>query len=157
MLQFHLVFPGKTQFPDLDAAIKRYLDRLAHYTSIQVHVIKAEKISHKTPDEEIRRREAERVLKLIDRQPYVVIWDERGRQMNSLEMAAFLDSLMKGGHSDIWMVFGGPVGVSSHLRAQANTVLSLSKMTFPHDMARLLVVEQLYRAFTILRGEPYHK
>jgi len=157
MTRFHCVFVGKTQFSDIESAIQRYMDRLVHYVPIQVHTVKAEKVTPKVPEDEIRTRETQRVLKLAGKGSCLVVWDEKGRLFSSVELAQFLDRLMEQATSDVWMITGGPLGVSPRLREEAHAVLSLSRMTFPHDMARLLVVEQLYRAFSILRGEPYHK
>lgn len=157
MTRFHCVFVGKTQFPDIESAIQRYMDRLAHYVPIRVHTVKAEKVTPKVPEDEIRARETQRVLKLAGKGSCLVVWDEKGRQFSSVELAHFLDRLMEQATPDVWMITGGPLGVSPELREEAHAVLSLSRMTFPHDLARLLVAEQLYRAFSILRGEPYHK
>lgn len=156
MARLHCVFVGKTQFPDLDVAIQRYLDRIAHYAPMEVHTVKSEKITPKVREDEVRSREAQRILKLAGKGACLVVWDERGRRLGSVEFARFLDRLMQTG-TDIWMVTGGPLGVAPLLREAAHSVLSLSRMTFPHDLARLLVAEQLYRALSILRGEPYHK
>lgn len=157
MLHVHLVFVGKTGFPELDIGIQRYLERLRHYVLADVHVTRAEKLTPKIQEEQVREREADRVLRLLGKQSYVVIWDSRGRQMTSPEFALFLKKLIEGGISEVWMIIGGPLGLSEKLRQQANAILSFSQMTFPHDLSRLIVLEQLYRAFTILRGEPYHK
>jgi 23S rRNA (pseudouridine1915-N3)-methyltransferase len=156
-MRLHLVFIGKTQFSEMDAGIRRYLDRLQHYVSVDVHIIKAEKISVKGLEDAVRERESERVLKLVGGRGHLVLWDQNGRELESLQLANFLKELLQNSLSDVWMVVGGPIGVSRELREGANTVLSLSRMTFPHDLARLVLVEQLYRAFTILKGEPYHK
>jgi 23S rRNA (pseudouridine1915-N3)-methyltransferase len=87
----------------------------------------------------------------------LVIWDQRGKEVDSVTFAKFLDDLRTNGVSEMWMVVGGPLGVSQTLLARADFVFSLSRMTLPHDLARLMVMEQLYRAFTILKGDPYHK
>lgn len=156
MPRLHCVFVGKTQVPDFDVAIERYLDRIGHYVPMEVHTVKAEKITPKVREDEVRSREAQRILKLTGKGACLVVWDERGRQLSSVEFAHFLDRLLLTS-MDIWMVTGGPLGVAPLLRETAHGVLSLSRMTFPHDLARLLIAEQLYRAFSILRGEPYHK
>lgn len=153
----HFVFVGKTQFPDLDSAIRRYLDRLSHYVPVAVHRVKPERIVPGMPEDMLRNREGERILKLVPKPSHLLVWDENGTQLDSRQMSAFLDRLRREGQPEMWMVLGGPLGVSPRLRAEASSVFSLSRMTFPHDIARLLVVEQVYRAFTILRGEPYHK
>jgi len=156
-MRIHLAFTGKTAFPEIHEGIHRYVDRLRHYLPTDVHVIQAERLTSKTPEEQAKQREAERVFKLLGKQDYLIAWDQRGRQMSSEELAQFLNNLRDRGATDIWMVIGGPLGMAQSLLERANAVLSLSKMTLPHDLARLVVVEQLYRAFTILKGEPYHK
>lgn len=156
-MQLHLVFVGKTSFQEMDAGIRKYLDRLRHYIRMEIHLVKAEKISSKISEGMVCEREGERVLKLLNAQDYLIVWDPEGRQMDSQRFAVFLDHLQNTGTPAVWMVIGGPLGVSPGLLERANSVLSLSRMTFPHDMARLMVAEQLYRAFTILKGEPYHK
>lgn len=157
-MRLHLVFVGKTSFPDLDTAIQRYLDRLRRYVTIEVHTVRAEKILNepKTADD-IKEKEGERILKLVGNQGYLVVWDERGKELDSVQFARTLDRFQNEGASSVWMVTGGPLGLSPKVRQAADVVLALSRMTFPHDLARLMLVEQLYRAFSILRGEPYHK
>ncbi|MGV8075002.1 MAG: 23S rRNA (pseudouridine(1915)-N(3))-methyltransferase RlmH [Syntrophobacteraceae bacterium] len=159
MLHLHLILVGKTSFAEADAGIRRYLDRLSHYVPLDLRVIKAEKLEpgNAGSEETARERECERILKLTGKQDYLIAWDQRGREMDSIAFARFFGRLQSESVSNVWMVIGGPVGLSSRLVERADSVLSLSKMTFPHDLARLMVAEQLYRAFTILKGEPYHK
>lgn len=159
MLHLHLIFVGKTSFAEVDSGVQRYIDRLRHYVSVDIHIVKAEKISPGNPGSEdtAKERESERILKLLGKQDHLIAWDQRGRQLDSVSFARLFERLGNEGVSDVWLVIGGPVGLSRKLIERANTVLSLSKMTFPHDLARFIVVEQLYRAFTILKGEPYHK
>jgi 23S rRNA (pseudouridine1915-N3)-methyltransferase len=157
MMQLHLIFVGKTSFPEMDKGIVRYLERLQHYIPTEVHFIKAEKIGRKVIEEAVREVEGQRVLKLVGPMDYLIVWDQRGQQLDSIEFARLLQRVRDEGISRAWMVVGGPLGISPKLIEEANTTLSLSKMTFPHDLARVMVVEQLYRAFSILKGEPYHK
>lgn len=157
MLELHLVVVGKTAFPEIDVGIKRYLDRLVHYAPTRMHVVRAEKIGKNAVEEQVRQIESERIKKLVSTGGRLVVWDQRGKQLCSDAFAEFLKRLRDDGTSLLWMVIGGPLGLSSTLLEQADTVLSLSAMTFPHDIARLLVVEQIYRGFTILEGTPYHK
>jgi 23S rRNA (pseudouridine1915-N3)-methyltransferase len=157
MLRLHLVFVGKTAFPELETALQRYLERLRHYVAVELHVVRPEKISSGGSDDTVRARESERILKLLGRQDYLIAWDLSGKQMDSPSFAQFLQRLSTEGLSNIWMAIGGPVGFSRALIDQAHMVLSLSKMTLQHDIARLVVLEQVYRAFTILKGEPYHR
>jgi 23S rRNA (pseudouridine1915-N3)-methyltransferase len=156
-MNIHLIFVGKTSFPEIDAGVARYLDRLQHYAHVEVHVARAEKLSLKTPADILREREAERILKFAEKHQFLVVWDQAGKQLDSPGFSQFLKGLENRAVSDVGMVIGGPLGVAPKLLEQADGVLSLSKMTFPHDLARLVMVEQLYRAFTILKGEPYHK
>lgn len=156
-MQLHLIFVGKTNFPEVDVGIQRYLERIRHYFPVKLHVVKAQKITKKISEDSVRNLEGERILKLVDKQGFLIVWDQRGRQLGSVAFAKFLEQLNRSGDSNVWMVIGGPLGVSTELLDRAGAILSFSDMTFPHDLARLLVVEQLYRAFTIQRGEPYHK
>ena len=156
-MRIHLIFAGKTGFGDIDSAIARYLDRLRHYAAIEVHTVKAEKITAGISEDLVREREGERMAKAAGGAGYLAVWDRGGRELGSEELAAFIGKLRDSGTAEVRMAVGGPVGVSPALLRKADAVLSLSRMTFPHDLARLVVVEQLYRAFTILKGEPYHK
>jgi 23S rRNA (pseudouridine1915-N3)-methyltransferase len=156
-MHLHLVFVGKTANPEIDTTILRYLERLRHYVSTEIHLVKAEKITKHVTENLIREREGERILDLVNKRGHLVVWDQRGQEMDSLGFAQGLRSLQDHSVSQLWMVIGGPVGVSPRLLDQAQQVIALSRMTFPHDVARLLVLEQLYRAFTILKGEPYHR
>jgi len=156
-MRLHLVFIGKTAFSEVQTGIDRYLDRLRFYVPAQIHLIKAERITPKSTEEAVKDKEAERILKLLEKRDCLVIWDQHGKDMDSVTFAELLDDLRNSGVSQVWMMIGGPLGISQKLLARADFVLSLSKLTFPHDLARLMVMEQLYRAFTILKGEPYHK
>ncbi|SPF45585.1 Ribosomal RNA large subunit methyltransferase H [Syntrophobacter sp. SbD1] len=156
-MRIHLVFVGKTAFADIGSGVDRYLHRLRHYSPVQTHYIKAEKITSAVGEQFVRERESERILKHTGRQGRLIVFDQRGRELDSLGLSKLLEKLIGSAVSDVWMIVGGPVGVSSQLLEAAHEVLSLSKMTFPHDLARLMVVEQLYRAFTIIKGEPYNK
>jgi 23S rRNA (pseudouridine1915-N3)-methyltransferase len=156
-MHLHLIFIGKTAYPDIDSGILRYLDRLQHYVHTEVHLVRAERIDKHSPEKMIRERESQRILELVKNCGQLMVWDQRGREMDSPAFAQFLETLQNRGTSHLWMVIGGPLGVSERLLEQAHQVVALSKMTFPHDLARLLVLEQLYRAYTILKGEPYHK
>ncbi len=156
-MRIHLVFVGKTRFRDLESTIGRYVERLGHYCSVQVHYVKAEKIKQGMSDDTVRLREGERIAKVMNPQGHFAVLDQEGCELDSSGLAQFLRKIMESGVSDLWMAVGGPVGLSRDLVKSANSAISLSKMTFAHDLARLVLVEQLYRAFTILRGEPYHK
>lgn len=119
--------------------------------------MKAEKMAAKSIPATLQEREAERILKLVEKQDRLVVWDRKGRELDSPGLASLCERMMNEGVPGVWMVIGGPSGVSSRLIGQAHAILSLSRMTFPHDLARLMIAEQLYRAFTILKNEPYHR
>jgi len=153
----HLVFVGKTGLEELDVAIHRYVKRLQHYVPIEIHLIREEKISKSLPERLVQERESDRILAVARDRGVLLVWDRLGRELNSEDLAAILQGLQNQGVGHVWVIVGGALGVSERLLTRANQVLALSRLTFPHDIARLLVVEQLYRAFTITRGEPYHK
>ena len=156
-MRIHLVFVGKTAFSDMDSAIDRYVKRLVHYCRVEIHYVKGERISSGAGDQLVRDREGERILKLTGNDAHLIVLDQKGRELDSYGLSKLLERLSLLAVTDIWMVVGGPVGVSGKLLENAREVLSLSKMTFPHDLARLMLVEQLYRAFTIMKGEPYNR
>lgn len=156
-MRIDLVFVGKTAFRDIESAIGRYVERLRHYCQVEVHTIKAEKITTAVGDHLVRERESERILKLAGRRGHLIVLDQAGRELDSTGLAKLMEKLMASAISDLWVAVGGPLGVSPQLLKSAHDVVSLSKMTFPHDLARLMLVEQLYRAFTIIKGEPYNK
>jgi len=156
-MRIHLVFIGKTAFRDIESAIDRYVERLRHYCPVEIHYIKAEKITATVGDRLVRERESERILKLAGRQGHLIVWDQKGREVDSSGLSKLMDKLRVSAIPDLWMVVGGPVGLSSQLLQSARDVLSLSQMTLPHDLARLVLVEQLYRALTIIKGEPYNR
>ena len=156
-MRLHLVFIGKTHFPEIDAGIERYLERIRKIVPVEIHILRPERITAKSNADIVKNLEGERVLKLLERQDYVVAWDERGKNLDSPAFAELLGRLRDEGNSSVRMVVGGPLGLADAVRSRADAVLSLSRMTFPHDLARLMISEQIYRAFTILKGEPYHK
>jgi len=156
-VRLHLVFVGKTGLEELDVAIHRYVKRLQHYVPIEIHLIREEKISKSLPERLVQERESDRILDVVRDRGVLLVWDRLGRELDSEDLAAILQGLQNQGVGHVWVIVGGALGVSERLLTRANQVLALSRLTFPHDIARLLVVEQLYRAFTITRGEPYHK
>jgi 23S rRNA (pseudouridine1915-N3)-methyltransferase len=156
-MHLHLIFVGKTTFPDIDSAIQRYLERLKHYTTVETCLVKAEKIGKALTQAMIQERESKRILDLIRNRGLIAVWEQHGQELDSAAFAQLIGRLQEQGTSHLWMVIGGPLGVSPTLLEKSDYTLALSRMTFPHDIARLLVLEQIYRAFTILKGEPYHK
>ena len=151
-----LLVIGKTDDEYLITGIKKYVGRLGHYVSFEMKEIPDIR-NRKTLSEE-QQKKSESFLLLSQFQPgdYVVLLDENGKQFTSVGFSENIEKLMASGNKRIVFVIGGPYGFSQEVYAKANAKMSLSPMTFSHQMVRLIFVEQLYRAFTILKGEPYH-
>ena len=151
-----LLVIGKTDEDYLITGIKKYVGRLGHYVSFEMKEIPDIR-NRKTMSEE-QQKKAESFLLLQQLQPgdHVVLLDENGTSYTSVAFAENLEKLMASGAKRIVFVIGGPYGFAQEVYDKANAKMALSAMTFSHQMVRLIFVEQLYRAFTILKGEPYH-
>ena len=147
---------GKTDEDYLANGIRKYVDRIVHYAPFEMKELPDPR-NRKTLSEE-QQKSAESTLILNQLQPsdHVVLLDENGKQFTSVNFAESLEKPMVSGVKRLVFVIGGPYGFAPEVYARANAKLSLSPMTFSHQMVRLIFVEQLYRAFTILKGEPYH-
>jgi len=155
-LRFEFLFLGKTKESYLSDGIADYAKRLARYIPIEIRFLKETK--HKKGDPENLQIEKDSEYLLQNSQgTYIVCLDRTGRVLDSLELAAQVEHWEMQGPKKITFIIGGPLGLSPALLAKADLVLSLSAMTYTHDMTRLLLLEQLYRAFTIKAGEKYHK
>jgi 23S rRNA (pseudouridine1915-N3)-methyltransferase len=155
-LRFEFLFLGKTKEAYLAAGIADYAGRLARYSAVDIKTLKENKIRKGEPESVQIEKEGEILLQGAQGS-YIVCLDRSGRQMDSLELAAQVERWEMQGLKKITFVIGGPLGLSSALFAGAGLILSLSPMTFTHEMTRLLLLEQLYRACTIKAGEKYHK
>jgi 23S rRNA (pseudouridine1915-N3)-methyltransferase len=156
-MELHFVFVGKTAFPDVDQIIKRYLKKIRSFFPVSVHIAKEEKeTKHRLP-QEVMDREAERILRLVKGDGYLVSWDRSGRMMTSEEYAVLFRKWIDQGVKSLWMVTGGSLGLSPIVLNISRDIISLSPMTFPHDLVRAVIAEQTYRALTIINGIPYHK
>lgn len=147
---------GKTDESFVKTGIENYVKRLKHYVHFDILVIPDIKNAKHLTQEQQRAKEGELILKQLGNSDVVVLLDERGKAFRSVEFAKFLEQKMVGSVQNMVFIIGGPYGFSDEVYQRADQQLSLSKMTFSHQMVRLFFVEQLYRAFTILRGEPYH-
>jgi 23S rRNA (pseudouridine1915-N3)-methyltransferase len=147
---------GKTDNGALESLIAIYEKRLGHYVNFEMDIIPdLKKTKHLTEDQQ-KIKEGELVLKKLVPTDALYLFDERGKQYSSLEFANFLQKKMNAGTKQLVFAVGGPYGFSNALYERAMGKISLSKMTFSHQMVRLFISEQLYRAFTILKNEPYH-
>ena len=151
-----LLVVGKTTDKHLDALIQQYVERVKHYMPFEVEVIPELKNAKSLTFEQQKEREGELIAKAFREGDYLVLLDEGGREFRSMEFANYLDKKQASVSRRLVFVIGGPYGFSQKIYDMAKEKVSLSKMTFSHQMVRLFITEQIYRAMTILRNEPYH-
>ncbi len=147
---------GKTDHKGLQALIGEYQKRLMHYIRFQTKVLTPPKNVRQRSIPEQKEKEGELILSALDESDIIILLDEKGKQHTSVEFAGELQKYMNAGARQLVFVIGGPFGFSDAVYKRAQHRLGLSKMTFSHQMVRLIFTEQLYRAFTILRNESYH-
>lgn len=147
---------GRTVEPHFVAAIADYVGRIGHYTPFETEVIPELKNTRSLTQEQQKAQEGEVILKSLSTGDWVVLLDEHGKEYRSTELAAWLQRKQSSVTKRLVFVVGGPYGFSQAVYSRANEQLSLSRLTFSHQMVRLVFVEQLYRALTILNGTPYH-
>lgn len=150
-----LLFVGKTTNAHIDILCQEYLRRLTHYLPVKVQIIPELRNTKALTPEQQKQAEGELILRAIPQSAELILLDEHGREYRSMEFAQVMQKKMSSGR-DIFFVIGGPYGFSQSVYDRANGKISLSQMTFSHQMVRLFLIEQIYRAMTILRGEPYH-
>ena len=155
-MRITLLCVGKTDDGQLADFVDKFRNRLKHYVPFNMVMIPDLKNTKHLRANQQRAGEAVAILKQLAPGDHVVLLDERGKEYRSVDFAAYLDKLMLASTQHLVFVVGGPYGFDESVYQRANSRISLSKMTFSHQMVRLFFVEQLYRAFTILRGEPYH-
>lgn len=147
---------GKTEDSYLKEGIEKYAKRLKHYVKFEIiELPELKNTKNLTPDQQ-KAKEAELILKNIPNTDHLVLLDEKGLEFSSVQFSGFLNKKMLSSIQNLVFLVGGPYGFDPSIYAVAPEKLSLSKMTFSHQMVRLFFVEQLYRAFSILKGEPYH-
>lgn len=151
-----LILVGKTVNKHFVELIDDYAGRVKHYIGFDFTVIPELKNTKNLSTEQQKQQEGELILKQLQGGDHVVLLDEHGKEMRSVEFSAYMEQKMQTVSKRLVFVIGGPYGFSQDVYARANEKMSLSKMTFSHQMVRLIFVEQLYRAMTIMRGEPYH-
>ena len=154
-MKITLLVVGKTTDTHIEKLIQEYQKRLVHYVPFALTIIPELKNTKSLTSQQQKQVEGELILKYVTPSTEMILLDERGSEFRSIEFADFLQKKMSSGR-DVVFVVGGPYGFSENVYQRANAKISLSKMTFSHQMVRLFFVEQLYRAMTILRGEPYH-
>ena len=156
-MKIQLIFVGKTREPYLREGVDDFLARLRRYLPVEVKIVRSEKLRRDRQTAHVVSRESERVAAAVDDRSHLVVLDRRGKQLSSASLAKWWRKLEMEGCGKLCFAIGGVLGFTDELRNQAQTLLSLSKMTLTHEMSRLILLEQLYRACTIMRGEKYHK
>lgn len=155
-MKITLLTVGKTDKDWVKQGIDIYATRMKHYFPFSIVEIPELKNASSLSEDQIKTKEGELILKNIKPAEDVILLDERGREFTSVEFAKVLQDKISYIGKDIVFIIGGAYGFSDAVRQRANSKISLSKMTFSHQMVRAIFVEQLYRAFTIMKGEPYH-
>lgn len=155
-MKIELFVVGKTNHNYLSPGIEDYLKRINRYIQFSIRCISDAKNTKNLSQQQQKNAEGQNILVAIDNSDYVVLLDEHGKEYKSIEFASLIDKKMQTVTKRLVFVVGGPYGFSEDVYKRANEKISLSKMTFPHDLIRLIFVEQLYRAFSILNHEPYH-
>jgi 23S rRNA (pseudouridine1915-N3)-methyltransferase len=155
-MKITLLSIGKTDDAYIKEGIDKYLKRLKHYTKLELVDLPELKNTKALTQDQQKAKEAELLLKKIAPTDFVILLDEKGTELSSSQFAAYLDKKAIASTSSIIFIIGGPYGFDNTVYQRANDKLSLSRMTFSHQMVRLFFVEQLYRAYTIIKGEPYH-
>lgn len=155
-MKIKLLAIGKTDDKNLQILISAYEKRLKHYIKFEIEIIPDIKNVKNLSQKKQKEKEGELILKKVATTDQIILLDEKGKDYSSIEFSKFLQKKMNSGIKQMVLIIGGPYGFSEKVYQKAMGKISLSKMTFSHQMIRLFVVEQIYRAFTILKNEPYH-
>lgn len=156
-MKFRFLWPRSTADAELAAVIDRYLNRIKHFYTVEVKEISVGRGGQGTEDASIMRAQSARLMEAIPAKGYTVVLDERGRPMESLKFAKWLERLTIDQPHGVTFVLGGDAGLTDDVRESADLLLSLSAMTLPHQLARVVLLEQIYRACTLMRNISYHK
>lgn len=155
-MNIELIMVGKTDFPEVEALLATYAKRINRYCRTSVTALADVRNTRNMAASTQKRAEGEMILRNVSEGDYLLLLDERGTEYTSIEFAQWMQKRMSSGVKRLVMVIGGPYGFSDEVYARADGKLSLSRMTFSHQIVRAIFAEQLYRAFTILNNEPYH-
>ncbi|GAK77509.1 MAG: 23S rRNA (pseudouridine(1915)-N(3))-methyltransferase RlmH [Nonlabens ulvanivorans] len=155
-MKITLLAVGKTDDSRIEQLTQMYVDRLKHYINFELEIIPDLKKTKNLSEDQQKNEEGKLILNKLEKSDFVTLLDERGKKLSSLQFAELINKRSVSGLKRLVFIIGGPYGFSSDVYQRANSKLSLSDMTFSHQMVRLFATEQIYRAFTILRNEPYH-
>jgi 23S rRNA (pseudouridine1915-N3)-methyltransferase len=151
-----LLLTGKTTDKNIAELVELYSGRIKRYSAFEIITLPDVKNTKNMPVEEQKIKEAARIIQSFTEDDYIILLDERGKEMKTIEFSGIMEKLFFLPKKRIVFVIGGPWGFADTVYTRADLKMSLSKMTFPHQLVRLLFLEQLYRIFTIIKGEPYH-
>lgn len=155
-MKIELAVIGKTSIGYLKQGIDEYIKRLKHYVPFEIKYIDDIKNTKNISEDQQKRTEGTKILSLLDKSDFVVLLDEHGKEYTSMQYSSYIQKRMLSGAKKVVFVIGGPYGFSQEVYDRANDKISFSKMTFNHEMIRMIFTEQLYRAYTIINHEPYH-
>lgn len=155
-MKIKLLFIGKENLEELQTATQGYITKINSYNNFEVEALPYLKNTKSLSIENQKKQEGELFLKKITLQDVVVLLDERGKEYSSVQFSQFIQQRLNSGCKNVIFLIGGAYGFAEEVYQRADFSISMSKMTFPHKLARLLFAEQLYRALSILKGEPYH-
>ncbi|MDC0552242.1 23S rRNA (pseudouridine(1915)-N(3))-methyltransferase RlmH [Flavobacteriaceae bacterium] len=153
-MNIKLIVIGETNNKNLKVLIDQYINKLNHYINFDLIVIKDQK--KKLPESIQIKKEGEKILSILKKNELIILLDENGDHKSSVGFSKFIQKQLNSGIKTLTFIVGGPYGFSNEIKAISSHQLSFSKMTFSHEMIRLFFTEQLYRAFSILKNEPYH-
>ena len=155
-MKISLIVVGKTVHSYLNQGIDEYTKRISRYCPFSIQYIADAKTTKSLSQEQQKQLEGDNIAAALDKSDYVVLLDEHGKEFTSVDFSAYIERKMQSVPKRLVFIIGGPYGFSKEIYGRANEKISLSKMTFPHDLIRLVFTEQLYRAFSIIHHEPYH-
>ena len=155
-MKISLLVVGKTVHSYLNQGIDEYTKRISRYCPFSIQYIADAKITKSMSQEQQKQLEGDNIAAALDKSDYVVLLDEHGKEFTSVYFSTYIERKMQSVPKRLVFIIGGPYGFSKEIYGRANEKISLSKMTFPHDLIRLVFTEQLYRAFSIIHHEPYH-
>lgn len=155
-MKFTLLVVGRTLQKHFLRGISDYTERIKHYIPFETEIIPEPKSAKRLHEDQQKEKEGDSILKVLRQGDVPILLDERGEEFRSVEFAAWINRQMQTTNKRLVFIVGGPYGFSEKVYAAAQEKIALSKMTFSHQMTRLIFIEQLYRAMTILKGEPYH-
>jgi 23S rRNA (pseudouridine1915-N3)-methyltransferase len=155
-MKISLLQTGKTTDKNMAELVDLYANRIKKYSVFEIITLPDLKNTRNMPVQEQMIKEADKILQSISNDDYIILLDEKGKEFRTIEFSGYLEKIFFLPKKRIVFIIGGPWGFSKEVYSKADFKMSLSKMTFPHQLVRLLFLEQLYRVFTIIKGEPYH-